>query len=120
MGKTRVSTALVDVVSGSCTGTPLTIDGRTIMKMIRSTRQTSTRGVTLMSELRVAAREMRMLSSCFVGHHACGARNRIGNAGCQPAGPPAAGRRRRAVGGPAGSQPALLLHRVCDHPRERF
>src|SRR5581483_3468343 len=40
-------------VSGSCTGTPFTIIGVTTMKMISSTRQTSTRGVTLMSALRV-------------------------------------------------------------------
>src|SRR6185295_7192009 len=38
-----------DFVSGSITSTPFWSIGVTTMKMIRSTRQTSTRGVTLMS-----------------------------------------------------------------------
>ena len=45
---------------GNCTGTPFTITGVSTMKMISSTRQTSTSGVTLMFDSRAAAREVCM------------------------------------------------------------
>src|SRR5215212_1729813 len=57
-------------VTGRLTGTPFCSMGVTTMKMIRSTRQTSTSGVTLMSEVRAAwlTFPSELAGSLFIAH----------------------------------------------------